>query len=148
MRPGHFWVCELGDYDGKGSPVIHKFTGKNESFELSDGRKVRGDAGDWLLLIRRYYHRTVDDTEGLTFVRWQGQEKGVPLVINSSELRAVQGWQKCDIKLVPPRSEQQRASIARSKKRKRSEEVWYDVKTRWRLEVELDRLIRSFCEAS
>ena len=74
MRPGHFWVCELGDADGKGSPVIHTFTKKNESFQLSDGRKICGDEGDCLLLIRRYYHRTVDDRTGLTFKRWQPQK--------------------------------------------------------------------------
>ena len=40
LRPGHFWACELGDADGKGSPIIHTFTRKSEYFTLSDGRKV------------------------------------------------------------------------------------------------------------
>ena len=41
LRPGHFWAAELGNADGKGSPIIHTFTKKNESFSLSDGRKVQ-----------------------------------------------------------------------------------------------------------
>ena len=49
LRPGHFWACELGDFDGKGSPLIHTFTKKSEYFKMSDGRKMRGDAGECLL---------------------------------------------------------------------------------------------------
>ena len=41
LRPGHFWACELGDADGKGSPILHTFTRKNEYFTLSNGEKVR-----------------------------------------------------------------------------------------------------------
>ena len=43
-----------GNADGKGSPIIHTFTKKNESFTLSDGRKMVGDAGECLLLLWRY----------------------------------------------------------------------------------------------
>lgn len=89
LRPGHFWAAELGNADGKGSPIIHTFTKKNEVFTLSDGRKMRGDAGEALLLLRRYFHRTPNDPEGLTFKQWLGK-KGELLVVNSSELRAVQ----------------------------------------------------------
>ena len=84
LRPGHFWAAELGDFDGKGSPIVHTFTGKNEYFTLGDGSKVRGDAGECLLLLRRYFHRTPEDLEGLTFKQWQGK-KGDLLVVNSSE---------------------------------------------------------------
>ena len=85
MRPGHFWACQLGDADtlrppaertGKCSPVIHKFTRKNEWYELksADGTiigKYRGDDGDYLLLVRRYYHRVATDAAGLIFKRCQ-----------------------------------------------------------------------------
>ena len=71
-------------FDGKGSPIVHTFTGKNEYFTLGDGSKVRGDAGECLLLLRRYFHRTPEDLEGLTFKQWQGK-KGDLLVVNSSE---------------------------------------------------------------
>ena len=67
-------MCELGNFDGKGSPIIHTFTRKNEYFTLSDGRKVRGDAGECLLLLCRYFHRTPEDLEGLTFNQAGGQE--------------------------------------------------------------------------
>ena len=44
LRPGHFWVCELGNANGKGSPILHEYTKKNEYFELSDGKKVHAGA--------------------------------------------------------------------------------------------------------
>ena len=94
-RPQHFWACELGDADGKGSPILHEYTKKSEYFTLKNGDKVRGGAGDCLLLLRRYYHRAVEDTNGLTFKRWE-EKKGEILVVNSSELRAVQGRQAND----------------------------------------------------
>ena len=93
LRLGHFWGAELGDADGT-------FTRKNESFTLSDGRKMRGDAGDCLLLLHRYFHRTPEDLVGLTFRQWQAA-KGEILVVSSSELRAVQGHQKNDFVLRP-----------------------------------------------
>ena len=34
LRPGHFWACELGDANGKGSPILHTFTQKSEYFTL------------------------------------------------------------------------------------------------------------------
>ena len=40
MRPGHFWACELGDADGKGSPILHEYTKKSEYFTLKNGDKV------------------------------------------------------------------------------------------------------------
>ena len=41
LRPGHFWACELGNFDGDGSPIIYTFTKKNEYFTLSNGEKQR-----------------------------------------------------------------------------------------------------------
>lgn len=99
LRPGHFWVCELGDANGKGSPIIHEFRSKNEYFTLSNGEKHRGDEGDSLILIRRYFDRVADDSKGLTFVQWNQPSEKEFSVVNSSELRAVQGWQQCDFKL-------------------------------------------------
>ena len=43
---------------------------------------MRGDEGDCLLLIRRYFNHTVEDTSGLTF-KWQAN-KGDLLTVNSS----------------------------------------------------------------
>ena len=62
--------------------------------------KYRGDEGDCLLLLRRYYHRTADDATGLTFMRWEAK-KGEVLVVNSTELCAVQGQAACDFQLHP-----------------------------------------------
>ena len=54
-------------------------------FTLSSGVKVRGDAGECLLLLRRYYHRVPEDAQGLTFKR-QEPKKGELFVVNSCEL--------------------------------------------------------------
>ena len=76
---------------------------------------MRGDAGECLLLLRRYYHRTADDAQGLTFKRWEAK-KGEILVLNSSELRAVQGHQKNDFILNPINPPKQRAQKSRTAK--------------------------------
>ena len=147
LRPGHFWACELGDADGKGSPIIHTFIKKNESFELSDGRKMRGDAGDCLLLIRRYFHRTADDPNGLTFKLWQAK-KGELLVVNSSELRAVQGHQKNDFVLRLINRPLLREKIARGKKKYKPVEVVYSLGQKWGLDADIDRDTRAVCEGT
>jgi len=91
------------------------------------------------------YHRTADDPEGLTFVRWQGQP-GEKLVISSSELRAVQGRQECDFKLTLPQGAPQlRQQLARAKKKVAIEPAQYDPKQRWRLERDLDGDTRKVC---
>ena len=51
LRPGHFWAAELGDADGKGSPILHTFTKKNEYFTLSDGSKILGGPGECVQLL-------------------------------------------------------------------------------------------------
>ena len=50
------------------------------------------DAGDCALLVRCYYHRTADDREGLTFVRWRARagEKLPGYYILFGALRATQ----------------------------------------------------------
>ena len=174
LRPGHFWACELGDADGKGSPILHIFTQKSEYFELSNGEKVRvasatlsplmaralyalssplaaaqvrGDAGECLLLLRRYYHRTADDAQGLTFKRWEAK-KGEILVLNSSELRAVQGHQKNHFILNPINPPNQRAQKSRAAKGAKAQEVVYPAKQKWALDPEVDLDTRRVCEAS
>jgi hypothetical protein len=149
LRPGHFWPCELGDADGKGSPVVHRYTQKNESHEATDGQKYRGDEGDCLLLIRHYYHRTPDDTTGLTFMRWQAQ-KGEVLLVNSRELRALTGHQANDFMLTPsdPPPPRLRERHDRSTKAgARMHVVPYPAKQKWRLDQDIDHSTRLECEA-
>ena len=152
LRPGHFWGAEFGDADGKGSPIIHTFTKKNEVFTLSDGRKMRGDAGECLLLLRRYFHRTPNDPDGLTFKHWQGK-KGELLVINSSELRAVQGHQKNDFVLRPINPPVLREKSVRGRKKaayaqQQPVEVEYGPNQKWALDPDIDQDTRKVCEAS
>lgn len=155
MRPGHFWACELGDADGNGSPILEFArqmhwppregdAGWNESYRNIERRRY--DKGDCAILLRCYFHRTPDDPQGLTFVR---EPSSVPLVVNSSELRAVQGRQECDFKLTLPQGAPQlRQQIMRRNKQHRSISSVYDPKQRWRLEVDLDHEVRKVCEAS
>jgi hypothetical protein len=146
LRPGHFWACELGDADGKGSPILHTFTKKNEYFTLSNGVKMRGDEGNCLLLIRRYYHRTADDRDGLTFMR--EQRGGELLAVNSSELRAVAGHQANDFVLTPINGPKLREKHGRAKKGAVVHEVAYPPKQRWALDEEVDCDTRGVCEGT
>jgi hypothetical protein len=150
LRPGHFWVCELGDVDGqgdgKGSPVLHTFSRKNEWFTLSNGVKMRGDEGDCLLLLRRYYNRTADDPDGLTFMREERRDE--LLVVNSSELRAVAGHQANDFVLTPINGPKRREKHKRTKKGARVEELSYGPKQRWALGEDPDGDTRDVCEAT
>ena len=159
MRPGHFWALELGDADGLGSPVLagpfdkqiwwppmENEPGWSDAYKGIE--RQRYDAGDFVLLVRCYYHRVADDPEGLTFVR-EPVKKGVQLVISSSELRAVQGRQQCDFKLVlPAGAPKPREQLSRGTKRKASSgaEAEFNPKQRWRLDRELDVETRRVCE--
>ena len=81
-------------------------------------------------------------------MRWEAGS-GWKLVINSSELRAVQGRQECDFKLTLPQGVPQlRQQLARAKKQERLRNVPFDPKQRWRLERDLDRDTRKVCEAT
>ena len=81
-------------------------------------------------------------------MRWKAK-KGEVLVINSSELRAVQGHQKNDFKLTSPRNAQpERQQYARAKKNQRPDaiEPEFDYKERWRMDRECDQDTRTVCE--
>ena len=112
MRPGHFWACEFGDA-GKllqdpsrvGSAILAGPFESRQYWPPNEGEpgwkpayrgmaRHRYDEGDCALLLNCYFHRTADDAEGLTFLRWKGLQRGEVLVVNSSELRAVQGLQR------------------------------------------------------
>ena len=114
---------------------------------LSSNVQVRGDQGDFLLLLRRYYHRTAKDVQGLTFKR-QEPKKGEIFVLNSSELRAVQGHQKNDFILNPINPPKQRAQTSRAAKGAKAQEVVYPAKQKWALDPEVDVDTRRVCEAS
>ena len=158
-------ACELGDASAldatkaKGSPILAGPFDKQQYWPPNEGEagwkdtyrgiaRQRYDAGDCALLIRHYYHRTADDREGLTFL--QKMRPGEKLVVNSSELRAVQGRQECDFKLVLPQPPpQKRQQLVRAKKKAANEAPpQFDPKQRLRLERDLDRETRVVCEAT
>ena len=148
LRPGHFWACELGNADGKGSPTLHTFSRKNEYFTLSDGNKIRGDPGECVLLLRRYFNRTAADLEGLTFKQEQAK-KGEVLAVNSSQLRALQGHQKNDFVLRLINPPKLRQKIARSgKKDDPTAEVEYGPRQEWGLDPDIDCDTRKVCEST
>ena len=80
------------------------------------------------------------DSQGLTFKR-QEAKKGEIFVLNSSELRAVQGHQKNDFILNPINPPKQRAQTSRAAK-------VYPAKQKWALDPEVDVDTRQVCEAS
>ena len=106
---------------------------------------MRGDQGDYLLLIRRYYHRTAEDTSGLTFKRWQ-EKKGDVLVVNSTQVRAIEGHQANDFKLAAMNPPRLRAKHGRAKKSEVAEEVVFPVNQKWQLDSEIDFDTRYACE--
>ena len=111
---------------------------------------MRGDAGECLLLLRRYFHRTPEDLAGLTFRQWQAA-KGEILVVNSSELRAVQGHQKNDFVLWPINPPKLRQKTARAAKKGKSEPgavVQYGPRQLWGLDPDIDRDTRKVCEGT
>lgn len=139
LRPGQFWVCELGDADGKGSPIINKAFDKRTMFE-----GTRFERGDSAILIRRYLNRTADDGQGLTFVPWQ-ESAGETLVVNSSELRYV-GFDMTRLG-GPPQPAGQRASRgARLLAVPAGTSVTQPVK--YMLGLEDDARIRAVCETT
>ena len=159
MRPGHFWGCQLGDANGCGSPVLAGPFKERQWWPPAEGEadwkpehreivRQRYDEGEVALLLHCYYHRTVDDREGLTFMRWFGKP-GEKLVVNSSELRAVQGRQACDFKLTAPQPPPPlRQQLARQKKQKPANEPAgsRNPKERLRLDRDIDRDTRAVCQ--
>jgi len=164
MRPGHFWACQLGDAglllgdaSRRGSPILAGPFDRRQQWPPLEGeagwkvafrgiKALRYDAGECAILLRCYYHRTADDPEGLTFLRHAKVGTEI-LVINSCELRAVQGRQKNDFKLAPPQPPpEKRQQAARAKKNaKHQVEPPYDPKMRWRLARNLDVSTRIDC---
>ena len=81
-------------------------------------------------------------------MRFKGEQRGEIFVINSCELRAMQGRQKNDFKLTPPQPPPQlRQQAARAKKKQASQEAPtpFDPKMRWRLAQGLDLSTRIAC---
>mmetsp|Transcript_15096 Transcript_15096/g.47537 ORF Transcript_15096/g.47537 Transcript_15096/m.47537 type:complete len:168 (+) Transcript_15096:507-1010(+) len=158
MRPGHFWAARLGDADGKGSPILAGPFKARTCWPPQEGEagwkadykgieRQRYDVGECAILLQCYYHRTVDDPEGLTFVLWK-TKRGERLVVNSCELRAVQGRQECDFKLTlpqPPPPLRQQLNRVKKKQRPQDGTELFDPKARWRLERELDGETRVMC---
>ena len=108
---------------------------------------MRGDDGECLLLLRRYFHRTLEDLQGLTFKQWQGKKGEVP-VVNSSELRAVQGHQKNDFVLRLINPPKLREKTSRAGKQDSTAEVEYSPRQKWGLDPDIDRDTHKVCEAS
>ena len=115
-----------------------------------DFRSARAD-----FLSRFYYsievgHRVADDPEGLTFVRWMGQKGGEILVINSSELRAVQGHQKNDFVLRPINAPILLEKTGRGNKAKRADaqETLYAANQKFGLDPDIDCDTRAVCEVT
>ena len=63
MRPGHFWACEMGDADGRGSPILAGPFAKQQFWPPNKGEagwkeayngiiQQRYDSGDCALFIR------------------------------------------------------------------------------------------------
>ena len=97
-RPGHGWLCELGDA-GNGSCVEHvckvaRASSSRAGWEVYKG--VRFYDGEKALTVKRWLHRVDEDASGLTFREWDPSEDELDadaqpahMIINSSEMRGV-----------------------------------------------------------
>lgn len=97
-RPGHGWLCELGDA-GDGSCVERTFklgraSSSRASWEVYKG--VRFYDGEKALTVKRWLHRVDEDASGLTFGPWEPSEDELDpneqrahMIINMSEVRGV-----------------------------------------------------------
>jgi hypothetical protein len=91
FRPGHHWLCELGDA-GDGTSCEKKFELGPRQWE--DYKGTRFYNGDQALVIKRWLNRVDEDASGLTFEEWDPaseadtSQEPVAMIINSSELRA------------------------------------------------------------
>ena len=63
LRPGHGWVCELGDA-GNGSCIKQTFKLAPRSWKELDG--VRFYDGEAAIVVRRWFHRVDADASGCT----------------------------------------------------------------------------------
>jgi len=141
MRPGQYWGCDLGDAgkllkdpSREGSAILAGPFKSRESWPPIEGEarwkpEYRGmtrhcyDVGECAILISYYFHRTADDAEGLTFLRYKGLQRGEIFVANSSELRAVQGLQRNDFKPTRPPPPLFRSSNSRPRAPRRSRQI-------------------------
>jgi len=97
-RPGHGWLCELGDA-GDGSCVERTFklgraSSSRASWEVYKG--VRFYDSEKALTVKRWLHRVDEDASGLTFGPWEPSEHELDpneqrahMIINLSEVRGV-----------------------------------------------------------
>ena len=90
FRPGHHWLCELGDA-GDGTSCEKKFELGPRKWE--DYKGTRFYNGDQALVIKRWLNRVDEDASGLTFEEWDPaseadtSQEPVAMIINSIELR-------------------------------------------------------------
>lgn len=95
LRPGHGWVCELGDAGGGKGCFEETFSLAARSWKLYAG--LRFYDGEAALAVRRWFHRTDDDASGCTFVEWDPIKDAAPgappvaMTISSSTLRGIFG---------------------------------------------------------
>ena len=95
LRPGHGWVCELGDAGGDKGCIKESFSLPPRSWKQYES--LRFYDGEAALVVRRWFHRTDDDASGCTFVEQDLAMDAAPgapqvaMIISSSTLRGVFG---------------------------------------------------------
>ena len=162
LRPGHHWLFEFGD-GGDGTcidkPSEHELHADG-SFKLAprkwvEYKGVRFYNGDMALVVKRWLHRVETDASALSFIEWDETMEKAPdaptagMIVNSSELRTVQGHQKNDFVLQPINPPRFRAKTVRSKKKSSLDaqpQVVYPANQKWALKSEIDMDTRAVCE--
>ncbi len=64
MRPGHFWICNLGTFPGSMTCVERKFELQGRKCKWEEYKVTRYSDGDSALVVELWLHRVADDLSG------------------------------------------------------------------------------------
>lgn len=147
---------QIYDFDGRGSPIMAgPFGGSGHTCWPSERgtngwkpmyghiERQRFDSGECALLVESYLHRTSDDPTGLTFVRWEAKPGEILIVDSSHQVRAIQGRQDADFRLVRsgPSPSARHAGISTRSGARAVNNTRYEPSLRWLLDEELDKVV-------
>jgi len=118
LRPGHGWVCELGDAGGDKGCIEETFKLPNTR-SWKEHKGIRFYDGESALVVRRWFHRTDDDATGCTFVEQDLQRHAAPgappvaMLVSSTRLRGIFGSEHFK-QIMPPALDLVSARLRRS----------------------------------
>ena len=87
-RAGHYWLARTVETAPGSGTCLEKITDRRKTID-----ETAFTMGDYAISVE-WFHRVADDAMGLSFTKWipdDPDDPGMPSVLNSTELRAVEG---------------------------------------------------------